>query len=247
MTILFAPSEGKRPGGALPPIDPEAFFLPELFDKRMEAVDRYRRFVENADESALMKLFGVKEPSLMERWRHDVAKAPTMEAVLRYDGVAYDHLDYPTLPSDAQAYVKENLVIFSNLFGPVKGGDRLPDYKLKQGESIGDFRPERFYKAHFSNALEAYLRERGPIVDLRAGFYEKFFKLTLPHITMKFLKNGKSVSHWAKAYRGRVVRRMAEEGVETIEGIEALQIEGLRIVEILQSKNAKTFVYEILA
>jgi cytoplasmic iron level regulating protein YaaA (DUF328/UPF0246 family) len=247
VTILFAPSEGKRPGGDLPPIAEDAFCLPELYPRRVEAARRYVDFVRKADDSIIVKLFGVKEAALLARWRADLFTTPSMKAVLRYDGVAYDHLDYPALGDSAQRYVDENLIIFSNLFGPVSAKDRLPDYKLKQGESIGDFAPEKFYKTHFSDALTAYLETRGPVVDLRAGFYEKFYKIPLPHLTMKFLKNGRSVSHWAKAYRGLVVRRMAEEGIESEEALMAMDVEGLALKEIVEGRRKKEIVYEIVS
>ncbi|WP_457594831.1 YaaA family protein, partial [Hydrogenimonas sp.] len=245
MTILFAPSEGKREGGTLEPIDKSAFLFPDLYEKRAEAAAIYRDFVQNASEAELQKLFGVKEQRLLERYKGDIFAEKTMKAVERYDGVAYDYLGYDALPEAARTYLDEHLIIFSNLFGPVKGGDRLPDYKLKQGERIGSFVPERFYKEHFSDALTGYLESRGPVVDLRAGFYEKFYTLPLPHITMKFLKNGKSVSHWAKAYRGTVLKEMAKRAIMDETDLMAMDIENLSLVEIREIKNRKEIVYEI--
>jgi len=149
------------------------------------------------------------------------------------------------MDQDAQRYIDESMVIFSNIFGPVCAKDRLPDYKLKQGERIGDFAPEKFYKTHFTKALDDYLAARGPIVDLRAGFYEKFYRVAAPHITMKFLKNGKTVSHWAKAYRGIVAKAMAENNIMDEETLMNMDIEGLGIVEMKKMKNRKEIVYEI--
>ncbi|WP_201351955.1 YaaA family protein [Hydrogenimonas urashimensis] len=246
MTILFAPSEGKRPGGKLPPVDTSAFCFPELYGFRKEAMERYGTFVKNAPLDALKKLFGIKDEKLIERYRTDLFDAPTMKAVERYDGVAYDYLDYASLPQRAQRYVDEHLIIFSNLLGPVCASDRVPDYKLKQGESIGGFIPEKFYKAHFSHALDAYLEANGPIVDLRAGFYEKFYKISLPYITMKFLKNGKTVSHWAKAYRGTVLKEMAKHAIMEEKDLLAMDVEGLNILEIKTLNNKKEIVYDIV-
>ena len=245
MTILFAPSEGKRPGGTLPPVDEGAFCLPELYDRRLEAIRRYDDFIHKADTQDLKKLFGVKEEKLLTRYRTDIFAAPTMKAVERYDGVAYDHLCYADLSEKARNYVDEHLIIFSNLFGPICAKDRIPDYKLKQGERIGDFVPEKFYREHFGEAMTAYLRNRGPIVDLRAGFYEKFYKIPLPHITMKFLKNGKAVSHWAKAYRGIVLKEMAKRAIMDERSLMAMDVEHLSVVEIIERKNRKEIVYEI--
>ncbi len=48
----------------------------------------------------------------------------------------------------------------------------MPDYKLKQGEKIGDFALEGFYSRYFGEALENYLKDE-EIIDLRAGYYEE--------------------------------------------------------------------------
>ncbi len=229
----------------MPPIDESAFCFPELYDRRLEAVKRYDDYIKEADNDALQRLFGIKDETLVARYRTDIFRSPTMKAVRRYDGVAYDYLDYDHLSPNAQRYIDESMVIFSNLFGPVCANDRLPDYKLKQGERIGDFAPEKFYKEHFTKAMDDYLATRGPIIDLRAGFYEKFYKVSAPHITMKFLKNGKTVSHWAKAYRGIVLKEMAKCAIMDEKALMAMQIEGLGIVDIKHIKNRKEIVYEI--
>jgi cytoplasmic iron level regulating protein YaaA (DUF328/UPF0246 family) len=246
MKILFAPSEAKHPGGSGAPFSKESFLFPQLFDKRREFLQHYQGYIDSAATEQLQKLFGTKKPEVIERYAHDLFSAPTMKAIERYDGVAFDHLDYGSLDADAQNYVDANLVIFSNLFGPVLAGDRgLPEYKLKQGEKVSKLAPEKFYKEHFSKALDSYLAEE-EVLDLRAGFYDKFYKITKPYTTMKFLKNGKSVSHWAKAYRGTVLRRMAQEGIESIRQLEAMEIENLMIEEIKTIKNKTELVYRIV-
>ncbi|BBG66702.1 UPF0246 protein YaaA [Hydrogenimonas sp.] len=245
MTILFAPSEAKKEGGS-GHMDRDSFCLPDLYDKRVEAAERYNEMLKNGSMEEISKLTGIKDEKQLERYRTDIFTAPVMRAAERYDGVAYSYLEYTSLTPEAQRYVDEHLLIFSNLFGPIRAKDLIPDYKLKQGEHIGSFAPEKFYREHFTQALDDYLSERGPVVDLRAGFYEKFYKLSMPSITMKFLKNGKSVSHWAKAYRGRVLKEMAKRGIMDEESLLAMDIENLAIVEIKQIKNRKEIVYEIV-
>ena len=44
-------------------------------------------------------------------------------------------------------------------------------------------------------------------------FYEKFYKISKPYLTFKFIKNGKVVSHFAKAYRGILLKTMAENNI----------------------------------
>jgi cytoplasmic iron level regulating protein YaaA (DUF328/UPF0246 family) len=84
------------------------------------------------------------------------------------------------------------------------------------------------------------------IIDLRAGFYEKFYKIKQPYLTMKFLNNGKVVSHWAKAYRGIVLKMLAINNIQSIEALMNMEIENLKVEEIKTQKNKTEITYAIL-
>ena len=92
--------------------------------------------------------------------------------------------------------------------------------------------------------MENYLAEE-EILDLRAGFYDKFYKPKKAYTTLKFIKDGKVVSHWAKAYRGIVLREIAKAGIESIEDFMKLPIENLTIHEIQTKKNKTEIIYNI--
>ena len=144
------------------------------------------------------------------------------------------------------AYIDENVIIFSNLMGPILAGDMgIPDYKLKQNEKIGDFELEKFYNEKFSNSLDNYLKE-DDIVDLRAGCYEKFYTIKKPYTTMKFIKDGKVVSHWAKAYRGIILKLLAQNSDKTIDDLMNMEVQNLRIEEIKKQKIKTEIVYSII-
>ncbi len=245
MIILFAPSEGKREGGKLPPLSESSLIFPECYPKRLEIMEHYQKVVREGCNEALEALFGIKDTREFERYKIPFHEAPSMKAVLRYDGVAYDYLNYPTLCYEAQQYIDTHVILFSNLFGPIRAGDAIPDYKLKQGSSIEGIACEKFYKEHFSDALDAIM-ENQEILDLRAGFYDKFYIPKNPITTLKFLKEGKVVSHWAKAYRGLVLRAAATHQVKSVEEFLGLTIEGLVLNEIIETKKKKEIVYTII-
>ena len=245
MKILFSPSEGKTTGGSCEPISPDTFLFPELYPKREFVLKTYMEYIRNSDISALQKLFGIKKEEDIENLRKiDIFSDPTTKAVIRYDGVAYEYLDYSSLETQQKTFVDNNLLIFSNLFGPILAKDHIPWYKLKQGEKLGDFAVEKYYLEHFTPALDNFLKDQF-IVDLRAGFYLKFYKLKQPYITMKFIKNGKVVSHWAKAYRGMVVRQLAKHQPENEKMFSEIPFDNLSIVEIQKSKQKTEYIYEI--
>lgn len=245
MIILFAPSEGKREGGTLPPLNEGSFLFSALYPKRLDVIQQYEHVIRNGKDEALYDLFGIKDPKEYERYRVPFSLAPTMKAIERYDGVAYDYLDYQSLSSEAQNYLDHNVILFSNLFGPIRSGDAIPDYKLKQGSSIGTFAPEKYYKEHFSAVLDEMVGDQ-EILDIRAGFYDKFYIPSKQTTTLKFLKEGKVVSHWAKAYRGTLLREAAVHQVKSIQELLALNIEGLFLNEIVETKKKKEVIYTIV-
>ncbi|MFK5976215.1 MAG: peroxide stress protein YaaA [Sulfurovum sp.] len=242
MKILFSPSEAKYRGGINKPIESKNYIFPELFGKRLEILKRYQDYIDNSSKEQLMKLFGTKKEDIVDYYSSDIFARETQKVIERYDGVAYDYLDYSSLDDIQKRYIEKNTLIFSNLFGAILAGDKgLPDYKLKQGEKIGDLALEKFYKEHFTPSIDKFLEDED-CLDLRAGFYTKFYKPSKNYTTLKFIKDGKVVSHWAKAYRGVVLRHLAIYNIDSVEELLDTTIEKLSIKDI----NIKGFHQEVI-
>ena len=224
LTILFSPSEGKNKGGNET--------KKELFgsDKaRDEILNAYNQLITKKDTNELEKLFGIKNKNEYEPYLSGLDNSQLMCAIERYSGVAYEYLAFETLDKDAQTYLRKYVLIFSNLYGPLLGGDTIANYKVHQGVAIADIAPEKYYKDRFSYQLDLYLSDK-EILDLRAGYYEKFYK---------------TVSHWAKAYRGIVLREIAKHNICSLEEFHKLDIQGLHVKEILSIKNKTEIVFNI--
>ena len=128
MKILFSPSETKIGGGDIKCIDKNSFIFPELFEKRLEILGKYNNYLKNASNNDLEKLFGTRKIEVIEKYKQDIFKSPTMKAIQRYEGVAYDYLNYNSLEVSAQKYIDENTLIFSNIFGVIKADDKNYQY-----------------------------------------------------------------------------------------------------------------------
>lgn len=243
MKILLAPSETKKSGGSAP-FQPENLLFESLLPHRKTLLEAYDKVLQRGDMGELSKMFGLKKESDILAHRKGTVHKPAMKAIERYTGVAFDHLDYPALDAKAQSYVDSHVILFSNLFGVLRANDMIPEYRLKQGETVDGIKVEKFYHEHLKENMDAYLADED-ILDLRAGFYDKFYKPEKPYTTLKFVKEGKVVSHWAKAYRGIVLREVAQAGVENLEAFIKLPIENLSLVEIQTRKNRTEIVYEI--
>lgn len=212
MKILFSPSEGKTQLADYGVIDDNSFIFKDLYNKRLYAVELYNKYIQNADEKSLSSLFGIKDINEIKSFQNNIFSEKTCEAIKRYSGVSYSYLAYNLLNKNSQDYILNNTIIFSNLFGPILAKDKIPYYKLKQGAKIGAFNLEKYYKDNFSASLDTFL-ENEEIIDLRAGFYEKFYQIKKEYITYKFIKGGKVVSHFSKAYRGILLRVLAENNI----------------------------------
>jgi cytoplasmic iron level regulating protein YaaA (DUF328/UPF0246 family) len=240
---LFSPSEAKQNGGNLPTITPKSFIFPSLYKKRLELLEKFEEHKKTLDEKALLDFFELKMLEETSEYRQSIFDLPCDKALLRYSGVAYKALDFYSLSLDAKKYIFEQTIIFSNLFGPLLGGDEIPNYRLKQGEKISGIDAARHYKKEFSISLDAMF-DGCELLDLRAGYYEKFYEPKVKILKPKFLKNGKIVSHNAKEHRGLFLREIALAGVFNIDDIMKLPIKNLKLVEVIQKNNCMEPIFE---
>ncbi len=211
MKILFSPSEDKNKYSPYPAMSPDSLIFKELFTLRLRALCLYEKFVRSSDEQGLKAFFGVKNPE--ELVRVDLRTSPTNRAIELYSGVSYSFLDFRSLNEDAKDYILKNTLIFSNLFGVVRARDTLPFYRFKQGAKIKDFAIEKFYKDNFSPLLDEFLKDE-KIIDLRARFYDKFYTPSKRFTTYNFVKNNKTITHFSKAYRGILLRILAQNQIQ---------------------------------
>ncbi len=246
MYILFSPSEAKSDTSLYNSINKNSFIFEDLYEIRQQALKKYQDYLNSADIDALKKLFGLKKETEIESYKSiDIFKAKTNKAILRYSGVGYEYLGYKNLLEDEKEFLDNHMIIFSNLFGPLLAKDKIPLYKLKQGERIGDFIFENFYRENFTNHLDKLLKDR-LVIDLRASFYDKFYKPSTPFFSMKFLKNSKSVSHWAKAYRGMVAKELAKYKPKNEKELMNIEFKNLKIKEIKRNALKNELIFDII-
>ena len=245
MKILLAPSESKKSSGKNN-FNPQTLLFETLSPQRMQVLHAYTNIIQKGDMEVLSKMFGIKKEIDISKYQKDIIHELSIKAIERYTGVAFDYLSYENLECNAQRYIDNNVILFSNLFGPIKASDEIPEYKLKQGEAVGEIKTEKFYHTHAAKLLDSYLQKE-EILDLRAGFYNKFYKPSVAYTTVKFIKEGRVVSHWAKAYRGIVLREIAKAQIPNIKAFMQLEIENLQVKEIIEKGIHSEIVYDIVS
>lgn len=242
MKILLAPSETKSQGGD-EIFDLSQLWLEALFESRKYICQRYTDTIQDTEKAKA--IFRLKKESDILHYQSASLNSKAKKAVWRYTGVAFDHLDYGSLDVNAQQYIDENVIIFSNLFGPIKAGDMIPEYRLAQGSAIEEIEPDRYYAPLIKEMLDSELEDED-ILDIRAGYYDRFYIPAKNYTTLKFIKDGKVISHWAKAYRGLVLREIAKAKATSIDAFMALEIENLHLEEIQTRKNRTEIIYNII-
>ena len=96
-----------------------------------------------------------------------------------------------------------------------------------------DFDTKNFYKQNRADFLN-FLNKEKEILDLRAGFYQKCLELPQDFIIYEpiFLKNSKVVSHYAKHYRGILLKECAKSQLQSLNDLKNLEIQGLKLLNI---------------
>jgi len=238
MKILLAPAETKQSGGKKP------FDFNNLKPYNKEIVEHYEQYIKNSSLEELSKWFGLKNLKEVEKYKTTLQNQPTLKAIQRYTGVAFEYIKYNQLNNIEKIYLEENILLFSNLFGVLKADELIPDYKFKQGAILPTIDNLKYFKQHLKPYMDKLLEDE-EVIDLRANFYDKIYKINKPYITMKFIKNGKVVSHWAKAYRGIVVNLMAKHNIQSIAELMNMNIPNLSIVEIKKQKLKTEIIYNL--
>ena len=126
MKILLAPSETKKSGGELS-FNPSTLLFDTLTPHRIKLLHTYTNVLQQGDMQTLSKIFGIKKEADILKHKKNIIHELTMKAIERYTGVAFDYLGYNELEKGAQKYVDENVILFSNLFGPIRENDLIPD------------------------------------------------------------------------------------------------------------------------
>ena len=99
------------------------------------------------------------------------ASAPTMPALDRYTGVVYQALDVATLTPAARRRADGLVVVTSGLWGLVRGGDLVPDYRVPASGTVpGLGGVAAHWRAPLAAALPELVGDQS-VLDLRSTDY----------------------------------------------------------------------------
>jgi hypothetical protein len=124
--------------------------------------------------AALLLPPGVAADALAANRR--VMLSPTLPALRRYRGVVYDGLGYDQLAPEQQRLAARSVLIFSGLFGAVRGDEAVPAYRVPAKAVLpGIGVAGTFWRPRLDAVLPS-LVGRHLVVDLRSGDYAPMWR-----------------------------------------------------------------------
>jgi cytoplasmic iron level regulating protein YaaA (DUF328/UPF0246 family) len=174
--ILLPPSEGKTTGGRGRSVARRGQSGP-LADARSTLLDALGTLLTGdprKSAEALLLPAGVADDALASN--AVVALSPTTPALRRYSGVVYDGLGMDRLSTPAQRLAGRSVLVFSGLWGVVRGDEPVPNYRVPAKAVLpGVGVVGTFWRPVLDEALPAMLG-RQLVVDLRSGDYAAMWR-----------------------------------------------------------------------
>lgn len=246
MKIIISPAKKMN-------VNTDIFPCPEIpvFLNRTKELMNYMQGLSYEDAKKLWSCNDKIAGQNFERYAHmDLEKGLT-PAIISYEGIQYQYMSPVVFSEDALEYVQKHLRILSGFYGILKPFDGVTPYRLEMQAkaSIGNYRD--LYDYWGSDLYEQLtLDDDHVILNLASKEYckciEKYIQPKDCYITCVFaeLINGKAVQKGtlAKMARGEMVRYLAENKIEDLEGVKKFPGLGYEFSESLSKEFEYVFI-----
>ncbi|MDE6203697.1 MAG: peroxide stress protein YaaA [Lachnospiraceae bacterium] len=156
----------------------------------------------------------------------DLERALT-PAVIAYEGLQYQHMAPGVFTTEELCYIAEHLYILSGFYGLLKPFDGVVPYRLEMQAKLSVNGSKDLYDFWGNRLYKALSGDDGIIINLASKEYakciEKYITTKDRFLTVEFgvLAEGKvrQKGTLAKMARGEMVRFMAQNRIETPEGM----------------------------
>jgi cytoplasmic iron level regulating protein YaaA (DUF328/UPF0246 family) len=211
MLVLLPPSETKRDGGEDgTSLDLGALSFPQLARPRRQALAALRSVSRSVAASMTALKLGPTQRFEIDRNRA-ISTSSVMPSIERYTGVLFDALDVNTLDAAARAFVSENVVVHSALFGLLRADDPIPAYRFSHDARVAGLTLRALWREVNASVLAA---ERGLVLDLRSESYVHLGPVAQGGYFVRVVTEGdggarRALNHFNKHGKGDLVRALA--------------------------------------
>jgi len=207
------------------------------------------------DLSKHMKLSELKAQEthqLIQNWGSKKNLVHASPALFAYIGEAFKALDAAACSDVELAYLQNNLLILSGIYGVLKPLDQIEIYRLEMAQrwvALDGRSLYEFWRLKVENYLLKALAKEEYLLNLASSEYSDLIqspKLRLHMVTPHFFeeKSGqlKAVSVFSKQARGTMARWCATNGITDPKAIQAFTELGYRFVAEKSSENDWMFI-----
>ena len=188
----------------------------------------------------------------MERFANMNLESSLTPAIFAYDGIQYQYMGVSSLDDDMIEYLQDNLRIISGFYGVLRPLDGVTPYRLEMQAKVQIGNTKGLYDYWGKKIYDAIIDDSHIIVNLASKEYsktvEKYLSAEDKFITCTFaqLEKAKLVQKatYAKMARGYMVRYMAENNVQDIEGLKSVDSMGYSFNRDLSSDDEFVFIQE---
>ena len=241
--IIISPAKKMKETDVLPP-ESTPVFLP-----RTEHLLSYMKKMSLPQLQAVWKCNDKIAQENFERIAGMDLRERLSPAILTYEGIQYKYMAPAVFDEEAYAYLQEHLYILSGFYGAVKPFDGVTPYRLEMQARFGRPELDSLYDYWGESIADEVLRDCGLLINLASKEYSRavlrYLPEEIPCVTCVFgeIIDGKvkEKGTYAKMARGEMVRFMAEQKVETAEGLKAFEGLGYRFAG--EYSDEETFVF----
>ncbi len=245
MKIIISPAKKMRQ-------DRDSFSSEQLpqFLEQAEGLQDYIQSLDYESCKALWKCNDEIAALNYERFAQMDLRAAQTPALYAYDGIQYQYMAPNVFTDQELAYIKEHLRILSGFYGILRPFDAVVPYRLEMQAKPEGFSSKTLYAYWGDQLAQVLSEEENCIVNLASKEYSKAVQKYLPNtvrwVDCLFVEdvNGsyKEKGTQAKMVRGAMVRYMAENNVQSPEGMKDFRRFDFRYHEELSSENKLVFL-----
>lgn len=249
MKIIISPAKKMN-------VDTDTFApmgLPVFLSRTKELMD-YMKGLSYEEAKKLWSCNDKIAAQNFERYAHMDLERGLTPAILSYEGIQYQYMSPMVFSETALDYVQKNLRILSGFYGIVKPFDGVTPYRLEMQAKASIGGCKNLYE-YWGDSLYQELTSDGDhiILNLASKEYSKCIEKYLGkkdlYVTCIFGEkiDGKVAQKGtlAKMARGEMVRFLAENGIDSLEGVKKFHGLEYEFSEELSGEKEYIFIKKV--
>lgn len=247
MNILISPA--KRMFGR------ENFFEPKGDPVFIEQAEKLKQYLQTLPLEALQVLLCCNARIARlnyERYKQMDLRKNTLPALFAFDGIQYKYMAPQVFETNCLDYVQKHLFILSGLYGVLRPFDGVVPYRLEMQAKLRTDFCRNLYD-YWGEALYTHITCMDhEILNLASKEYFKavsrYLHPNVRCVTCVFAEyhNERPVEKgvYVKMARGEMVRFLAEQNIETFEGVKQFSRLGFSFCKALSGADTFVFIRE---